>query len=148
MAKKKAVKKKAAAKNEKGFEESLWDSAKGAFLNQRVAKLIGRSIENMSSFLFCFFKDQANVDQIVGTAGGSAQPNISSSGIESVQRVIPNNVLLVRFTELVDPKFKKWMSNYRLTKNLSKLRDTLLPKLISGELRIPDAEKLTKEAKV
>ena len=32
------------------------------------------------------------------------------------------------------------------TTTLSKLRDTLLPKLISGELRIPDAEKFLEEA--
>ena len=124
------------------------NGGKSAFLNQRVAKLVGRSIENFSSFLFCFFKNQANFKQIVGTAGGSAQPNISSSGIENVQCVIPNNDLLVRFAELVDPNFEKWISNYKLSKSLSNLRDTLLPKLISGELRIPDADKLTEEALV
>jgi type I restriction enzyme S subunit len=119
---------------------------KNAFLNQRVAKLVGKNIENLSSFLFCFFRDRVNFEQIVVTAGGSAQPNISSSGIESIQCVIPNNDVLVRFTEIVDLNFKKWISNRKLSKSLSNLRDTLLPKLLSGELRIPDVEKIVEEA--
>lgn len=117
-----------------------------AFLNQRVAKLVGRSVKNINSFLFCFFKYQENFEQIVGAAGGSAQPNISSSGIESVQFPVPSKDLLIRFTNLVDPNFEKWISNYKLINSLSKLRDTLLPQLISGELRIPDAAKLAEAA--
>ena len=38
-----------------------------------------------------------------------------------------------------------WLNNH-MNNDLSKLRDTLLPKLLSGELRIPDAEKLIQEA--
>jgi type I restriction enzyme S subunit len=38
------------------------------------------------------------------------------------------------------------ISNLQAISNLEKLRDTLLPKLLSGELRIPAAEKLVKEA--
>ena len=117
-----------------------------AYLNQRVAKLEGRNIENLSPFLFCFFREQSNFAQIVGLASGSAQPNISASGIESIPCAIPDNDQHTVFTGLVEPHFEKWISNHRLFVNLANLRDTLLPKLISGELRIPDAEKLVAEA--
>ncbi|MDA3811102.1 MAG: restriction endonuclease subunit S [Spirochaetaceae bacterium] len=116
-----------------------------AFLNQRVAKLEGRNIENFTSFLFCFFKDQENFKKIVEIAGGSAQPNISTSGIESVQCVIPKNDTLIKFVEIVHPYFEKWILNYKQSNILSNLCETLLPKLISGEISIFDAELLNEE---
>ena len=50
--------------------------------------------------------------------------------------------ILTAFRERVRPSFEKITENSRESVMLSKLRDTLLPKLISGELTIPDAEKL------
>ena len=50
------------------------------------------------------------------------------------------------FDKLVEPFLTRIRSNLFQNVELSKLRDTLLPKLISGELRIPDAEKLVEEA--
>jgi len=46
------------------------------------------------------------------------------------------------FSSTADPLFSKRAENKRAEITLTKLRDTLLPKLLSGELRIPDAEKL------
>ncbi len=46
------------------------------------------------------------------------------------------------FDETIDPYFERILQNSTQSTSLSKLRDTLLPKLLSGELRIPDAEKL------
>jgi type I restriction enzyme S subunit len=107
---------------------------RNAYLNQRVAKLVGRNHENLSPFLFCFFREQKNFDTIVSTAEGSAQPNISSSGIESVECPIPSEDALILFVDSVNSNFEKWISNHKQSKTLTKLRDTLLPKLISGEL--------------
>jgi type I restriction enzyme S subunit len=44
------------------------------------------------------------------------------------------------------PMFQSIRNNLIQSRELTKLRDTLLPKLISGELRIPDAEKLAEAA--
>ena len=117
-----------------------------AYLNQRVAKLVGRNHGDLSPFLFCFFKDQKNFDSIVSTAEGSAQPNISSSGIESVECPVPPQDTLSLYEDTVSSLFEKWISNHKKSKTLTKLRDTLLPKLISRELRITEAEQLTQEA--
>jgi type I restriction enzyme S subunit len=50
--------------------------------------------------------------------------------------------VLIKFTELANPNFNKWVSNYKQATALTKLRDTLLPKLISGELSVQKAEQL------
>lgn len=51
---------------------------------------------------------------------------------------------LQTFHDIVRPIIDKMTNNQQIS--LTKLRDTLLPKLISGELRIPDAEKRIEEA--
>jgi type I restriction enzyme S subunit len=49
---------------------------------------------------------------------------------------------LGRFDELTNPLFRRIDSNRRESRTLATLRDTLLPKLMSGELRVRYAEKL------
>ena len=52
------------------------------------------------------------------------------------------------FQQIVGPMHDLIISNIHESRTLAKLRDTLLPRLISGKLRIPDAEKLLAEASV
>lgn len=53
--------------------------------------------------------------------------------------IIPQAEVMDRFGNIVDPQFNKMREADEENENLVKLRDTLLPKLLSGELRIPDA---------
>ena len=64
---------------------------------------------------------------------------------EENQYIIPPQKCLTTFEELVYPKFERLGVSMRENVTLSSLRDTLLPKLISGKLRIPDAEKFLEE---
>ena len=59
---------------------------------------------------------------------------------------LPSDELLHRFQSLISPLVDRAMIGISECETLSELRDTLLPKLISGELRIPDAEKFLEEA--
>ena len=45
------------------------------------------------------------------------------------------------FDEFVAPYFNLWISNMHQNQTLAELRDTLLPKLMSGEIRVADAER-------
>jgi len=65
---------------------------------------------------------------------------------ESIPYALPPSALLDEFFEIVQPLVEKAGFSMRENMVLSELRDTLLPKLISGELRIPDAEKFLEEA--
>jgi type I restriction enzyme S subunit len=59
--------------------------------------------------------------------------------------VVPTLPLVSIFGEIVEANYRKIYANELENQALTKLRDTLLPKLISGELRIPEAEQLTEE---
>ena len=60
--------------------------------------------------------------------------------------VMPDEISLKCFDEILASYFAKSEANNKQSHSLTKLRDTLLPKLISGELRITEAEQLTEEA--
>ena len=68
----------------------------------------------------------------------------TTSFLEREQLVVPNESVLLKFYETLDPVISKMNSNQQI--ELAKLRDTLLPKLMSGELRISDAAELVDEA--
>ena len=65
--------------------------------------------------------------------------------LREIELLLPNINLLKVHEKYVEDLFKKRKLNLGENNLLSTLRDTLLPKLISGELRIPDAEKMIEE---
>lgn len=67
---------------------------------------------------------------------GSTQPLIRQSDIKNIKITIPDNVQLQFFEDISDLIFCKVEANERQKKQLHSLRETLLPKLISGEVKI------------
>jgi type I restriction enzyme, S subunit len=107
------------------------------YLNQRVARFESKVDSTQPCwFTYNLVNKDSIFEQIVGAAQGSAQPNISSKGIEQVKTVIPTFDLISKYQELVAPLYAKWISNFRENSQLSELRDTLLPKLLSGEIEL------------
>ena len=121
-------------------------NAQSYLLNQRVAKFTS-SIDQVSKvwFIYCFLNQKSTINHIVNIAEGSAQPNISATSIMATPSIVPTIEIINRFGNLVDGYFSKMIVNRQEIYTLAKLRDTLLPKLMSGELRISDAEKLVVE---
>jgi type I restriction enzyme S subunit len=106
-------------------------------LNQRVAKFYSKTLELRKIwFVYCFFNDSRNTDFIVNTAQGSAQPNISANEIMSAPMILSDLNLVQKFEEMVLPSFQKIIESQKQTETLTQLRDTLLPQLISGKLRL------------
>ncbi len=70
-------------------------------------------------------------------ANGAAQQNISKAIVAGYKTVIPPDSVLAKFNDLAGPIHEKIRSNCQRTKCLSELRDTLLPRLISGQLLLP-----------
>ena len=83
---------------------------------------------------------RANMDAIVGNANGSTFQEISKSNFRPLRVVVPSDPVLTSFTSTADPLYRQLAENERESRTLATLRDTLLPKLISGELRIKDTE--------
>ena len=80
-----------------------------------------------------------------GGSGGSVFHNLSKSGFERIQELLPDQLIANCFNQVVDPLVSKIIENQRQAQTLAQLRDTLLPKLISGQLRLPEAEALLAE---
>ncbi|MGP5547721.1 restriction endonuclease subunit S [Psychrobacter alimentarius] len=122
------------------------ENKKVYLLNQRVAKFSPiSSVSDKIWFVYCFLNQKSTIDYIVNIAEGSAQPNISADSIMATQLVKPSDELINIFNETVDSNLNKMLMNREECLTLEKLRDTLLPKLMSGELSIPDAAALVDE---
>lgn len=73
---------------------------------------------------------------VIAEASTSAYPSLKPSDIESLELKLPPHDLLDEFAEMTDANWKKIEKNYLQIKTLENLRDTLLPKLMSGEVRV------------
>ncbi|MBH8599639.1 restriction endonuclease subunit S [Thermoactinomyces sp. CICC 10523] len=78
-----------------------------------------------------------NRDFIKSMATGSAQQNLSVSIIKNMKIIIPEPDVMKMFTNTVKPLYEKIKANQYESICLKNLRDTLLPKLMSGEIRVP-----------
>ena len=73
-------------------------------------------------------------------------PRTSWQHVESYKVALPGQYLMAAFNEVVRPMFDSIYANIEEARTLQELRDTLLPRLISGKLRIPEAEALVEES--
>ena len=78
-------------------------------------------------------------------ANGAAQQNISKAIVSGYSVVLPDAPILAAFNEITSSLFTKIRSGTEQAQTLTQLRDTLLPKLISGQLRLPETEALLAE---
>lgn len=76
-------------------------------------------------------------------ANGAAQQNISKKIVENFELVLPSSQALSAFGEVSSRLHEKIRANTETISTLSSLRDTLLPRLISGQLRLPEAQEIT-----
>jgi type I restriction enzyme, S subunit len=80
--------------------------------------------------------------ELLAMTTGSVFPNLSSEDIKSFSVVIPPSSIVELYCELAAPLDQRIWNNVSESWTLSALRDALLPKLISGELRVREAETL------
>ena len=85
-------------------------------------------------------------EYVAGCIGGSAQPNASAQALAGAKVAFPPDDLAVRYFEIVEPMDTTRARNNQLSTTLAATRDALLPKLLSGEIRVGEAEKLTEDA--
>jgi type I restriction enzyme S subunit len=81
-------------------------------------------------------------DFVQNSIGGSAQPNASAQILAGAKLVLPPQALSGKYAEIVTNLDQRRCYNADQIATLADLRDTLLPRLISGKLRVPEAEKL------
>ncbi|MBK8291017.1 MAG: restriction endonuclease subunit S [Flammeovirgaceae bacterium] len=97
-----------------------------------IAIVCDKLVSNYFIFLWC----RANMDTIENAGNGSVFQEISKASFKNLELVIPPNDKLKLFNKEIEPLFQKLKYNTIQIHTLTQLRDTLLPKLMSGEARI------------
>lgn len=97
---------------------------------------------------FCYFLmlSERYTQHSLGYTSGTTVLHLAKNASEMFEVSIPPTSLVDQFSEIASNLLKRIFVAEKETETLSELRDTLLPKLISGELRIPDADKFLEEA--
>ncbi len=72
--------------------------------------------------------------------GKAAIPGINQGDVKELKIAVPQEEIASAFEEITSPLVSKIFANAKTVRTLTELRDTLLPRLISGQLRIADAE--------
>jgi type I restriction enzyme S subunit len=95
---------------------------------------------------FVYLHMSSSVTALEQQTRGSAQQNLSQQIVADFPTTIPDGATLAKFDKTVHPLFARWIANLHESRTLAALRDALLPKLLSGELRVPAAAKLVEAA--
>ncbi len=98
-----------------------------------------------AEFVYLAATSRDNIDALSHFADGAAYPAVRPEVVAATPIVHPDNDLLERFASASGVLLGKMAANERESRTLAALRDTLLPKLISGALRVKDAEAFLKE---
>ncbi len=118
------------------FRPYLWGNEK-AWLNQRVC-IFENKREKGKAFLFYTIKPLLNV--IEQTQVATTVIHIGKKDFDAFEFFLPSEDILDRFDEITCPMVSKIVSNRLENKRLAKLRDSLLPRLMSGELDVSEVD--------
>jgi type I restriction enzyme S subunit len=94
---------------------------------------------------YVFFWVKNNMDVIKGKAGGTTFAEISKKNFRPIPALRPSDAILEKFADVSGPIVTRIAEHARSSITLAKVRDTLLSKLISGELRVPDVAKILED---
>ena len=89
-------------------------------------------------FLYLWFKYFSGQGLIQGIKGGSAQPKFNKTDFKNLPLLIPSFEIIEKSYWIFESMFSILSSNVKESSRLSTLRDTLLPRLMSGELEVPE----------
>ncbi len=110
--------------------------------------ILGRGLaaikmKSHNNFLFYSLKRMFAIEDSIGS--GTVFNSVNKTELENLLFAIPQDEILFNFKNLVAPLDEKYFANSDEIDTLTQLRDTLLPKLIRGEVRVKDAEKTLTE---
>jgi len=102
--------------------------------NQQINSIVPK---NKDSRYFLYFLTTSMKDTFLATAsGGTATLNMNTSQFSNIGAFMPGEDILKEFDVIVSPIMEKILENEYNIKSLTQTRDTLLPKLMSGQLKI------------
>lgn len=108
--------------------------------NQAVAIIRPDETKVTPAYLYSFFIGNWHNEYYSKRIQQAVQANLSLTTIKSLPIAVLNDTTMSNYDELISPLFSLMKNNEEENRRLSKLRDTLLPKLMSGELDVSDID--------
>ena len=108
-------------------------------INEHVFRIRLKEPFNQA-FLYYWLWSDAVMHELRHRGGKAAIPGINQTDVKELKLLVPDKHVLMRFDEITSPLINTIFSNSKQAQTLTQLRDTLLPRLISGQLRLPEAE--------
>lgn len=111
-------------------------NTKPSHTNQQINTVIPHN----KSALFYLYQHIKNNEEFLKNMGrgGTTTLNVNTKSFSNIRLLIPSEIALDQFHGIVEGLFKKIELNMHESRTLSLLRDTLLPRLMSGELEVPE----------
>lgn len=111
-------------------------NTKPSHTNQQINTIIPHN-KSALFYLYQYIKNNEELLKNMGR-GGTTTLNVNTKSFSNIRLFIPSDIALLQFHQIVEGLFKKIELNMQESRTLSLLRDTLLPRLMSGELEIPE----------
>ena len=103
-------------------------------LNQRVGKF--ETQKKLLYYFLFFFKRKENKTRLINIANGSAQDNLSPIDMTDDYFLLPDDNILEKFNKFCIPLMETHIENSNQIEELTRLKNTLLPMLITGQLKV------------
>ena len=125
---------------------AIMDEDDKYIVNQRVGLLRAKKELGIDyPYLYILSNSVPFLNDLRSRANSGVQVNLSTEGIKNTTVLIAPKIIHEEFNKIVLSLFEKTFENAKENQTLTQTRDYLLPKLISGEVRVKDAEKTVKE---
>ena len=111
-------------------------NTKPSHTNQHINTIIPHN-KSALFYLYQYIKNNEELLKNMGR-GGTTILNVNTKSFSNIRLFIPSDIALLQFHQIVEGLFKKIELNMQESRTLSTLRDTLLPRLMSGELEVPE----------
>ncbi|WP_437675739.1 restriction endonuclease subunit S [Sorangium sp. So ce131] len=123
----------------------VWHRGQG-WLNQHIFKVVPHR-DNQRLFVLYLLKWlRPRFAEIARNKQTTGLGHVTAEDMRRITVVEPPDPVLDAFNIVAGPLYQRWYANLHESESLAELRDLLLPRLLSGELRIKDAEKLAEAA--
>ncbi len=113
-------------------------------INEHVFRMRAQGVGQ--HYLYFAVSDERVLLDFANKGGKAAIPGINQTDVRSAQILKPPKAVLAQFEILTQPICQSIIENFAESRTLATLRDTLLPKLLSGEISVPLAEGLVSPA--
>ncbi|AUC62512.1 type I site-specific restriction-modification system specificity subunit hsdS (plasmid) [Cyanobacterium sp. HL-69] len=111
-------------------------NTKKAHTNQQINSIILYDNKYLE-YLFFKIKGLYEYLQLLGS-GGTTTFNVNTKTFSNIEIIMPELKIIAKYHQIVKPIFRKIELNYSQIQTLTKTRDALLPKLMSGQIRVKE----------